>query len=100
MIKIISVLIFIVFCTTAAFSQKEIFTRQDTLRGSITAERAWWDLTYYHLQVKVNPADSSFAGSNLIGYRVIEPNGFNANRSPAADEDYAHYTGWNQPEIH
>jgi aminopeptidase N len=75
MIKIISVLIFIVFCTTAAFSQKEIFTRQDTLRGSITAERAWWDLTYYHLQVKVNPADSSFAGSNLIGYRVIEPNG-------------------------
>jgi aminopeptidase N len=75
MIKIISVLIFIVFCTTAAFSQKEIFTWQDTLRGSITAERAWWDLTYYHLQVKVNPADSSFAGSNLIGYRVIEPNG-------------------------
>jgi aminopeptidase N len=74
MIKIISVLIFFVFCATEVFSQKEIFTRQDTLRGSITAERAWWDLTYYHLQVKVNPADSSFAGSNLIGYRVIEPN--------------------------
>ena len=73
MIKIISVLIFFVFCTTEAFSQKEIFTRQDTLRGSITAERVWWDLTYYHLQVKVNPADSSFSGSNLIGYRVIEP---------------------------
>jgi len=75
MIKIAILFFFIVFCTTAAFSQNEIFTRQDTLRGSITAERAWWDLTYYHLNVNVNPADSSFAGSNLIGYRVIEPNG-------------------------
>jgi hypothetical protein len=74
MTKIISVLIFIVFCNTEAFSQNEIFTRQDTLRGSITSEREWWDLTYYHLTVNVNPADSSFTGSNLIGYRVIEPN--------------------------
>ena len=24
------------------FAQKETFTRQDTLRGSITVERAWW----------------------------------------------------------
>ena len=31
------------------FSQN--FTRQDTLRGSITPERAWWDLTYYHLDI-------------------------------------------------
>ncbi len=59
---------------TGATAQNQIFTRQDTLRGSITPERAWWDLTYYHLSVKVNPADSTFYGSNLIGYRVIEPN--------------------------
>ena len=26
-----------------------VFTHQDTLRGSITKERAWWDLKYYHL---------------------------------------------------
>jgi hypothetical protein len=31
------------------------YTRQDTLRGSITPERAWWDLTYYHLDIEVNP---------------------------------------------
>ena len=30
-------------------------TRQDTLRGSITNERSWWDLTYYHLDIKVEP---------------------------------------------
>ena len=27
-------------------SEKSDFTHQDTLRGSITPERAWWDLTY------------------------------------------------------
>ncbi len=59
--------------STAIFAQDPVFTRQDTLRGSITPERAWWDLSYYHLSVKVNPVDSSFTGSNLIGYRVTEP---------------------------
>jgi len=55
------------------FAQDQVFTRQDTLRGSITHERAWWDLNYYHLSITVNPVDSSFSGSNLIGYRVLEP---------------------------
>jgi aminopeptidase N len=49
----------------------EIFTRQDTLRGSITKERAWWDLKYYHLDIKVNPADSTISGSNTIRYKVL-----------------------------
>jgi len=40
-------------------NKKVEFTRQDTLRGSITTERAWWDLTYYHLDVKVDP-DNKF----------------------------------------
>ncbi len=75
MFKIISVFVFTIICISELYSQTDIFTRQDTLRGSITPEREWWDLTYYHLQVKVNPTDSSFSGSNLIGYQVIESNG-------------------------
>jgi len=47
------------------------FTRADTLRGSISPERAWWDVTYYDLDVRINPADSSIRGSNAITYRVI-----------------------------
>jgi hypothetical protein len=47
------------------------FTRQDTLRGSITPERAWWDLTYYHLDIAVKPSDSAIYGSNTVTYRVI-----------------------------
>ena len=50
------------------------FTRQDTLRGSITPERAWWDLTYYHLNIKVNPFDSTIYGTNTVIYNVLSGN--------------------------
>lgn len=49
-----------------------VFTRQDSLRGSITKERAWWDVKYYHLNIKVNPSDSTITGSNTIRYKVID----------------------------
>ena len=52
-------------------NKDEVFTRQDTLRGSITKERSWWDLKYYHLDIKVNPADSTISGSNTIRYKVL-----------------------------
>lgn len=48
-----------------------VFTHQDTLRGSITKERAWWDLKYYHLDVKVNPKDKTITGSNTVRYTVL-----------------------------
>ena len=50
------------------------FTRQDTLRGSITPERAWWNLTYYHLNIKVNPSDSTIYGTNTVIYKVLTAN--------------------------
>ena len=49
------------------------FTHQDTLRGSITPERAWWDLKYYHLDITVNPADSTIYGTNTVTYKVLTP---------------------------
>lgn len=55
--------------------EKSHFTRQDTLRGSITPERAWWDLTYYHLDIKVNPDEKYISGKNTIQYKVLEPHG-------------------------
>lgn len=52
------------------FQNKQEFTRQDTLRGSITPERVWWDLTFYHLDVTVNLKDSTISGTNTIQYQV------------------------------
>jgi len=57
---------------TLLFSQNT-FTHDDTLRGSITRERAWWDLTYYELRVRVDPDKQSLDGSTTVFYKVIEP---------------------------
>ncbi len=54
------------------FGQQRQFTRQDSLRGSITPERAWWDLTYYHLDITVDPDNKYISGSNVVQYRVLE----------------------------
>lgn len=52
--------------------EKKNFTRQDTLRGSITPEREWWDLTYYHLDIKVDPDNKYISGKNTIQYKVLD----------------------------
>ena len=51
---------------------KHQFTRQDTLRGSITPERAWWDLSYYNLNVSVDIDNEFISGSNEIHYKVLK----------------------------
>ncbi len=56
-----------------AAAQEAPLTRADTLRGSITPERAWWDVTHYDLDVHVSPADSSIRGTSGITYRVLQP---------------------------
>ena len=62
----------ILFLFQSALAQK--FTRADTLIGSITPERAWWDVTHYDLKVTVNPSQKTIKGSNTISYKVLEPN--------------------------
>ena len=51
---------------------KTLFTKQDTLRGSITEERAWWDLNHYHLDIKVDPEKKYISGHNTIEYTVLK----------------------------
>ena len=53
-------------------TEKNNFSRQDTLRGSITAERVWWDLTYYHLELTVDPDKKYISGKNTIKYTVLK----------------------------
>ncbi len=63
-----SVLLFIISFSVICQS----FTRQDSLRGGITPERAWWDLIHYDLKVDVNPEEKYIFGSNTIRYIVLE----------------------------
>ena len=53
-------------------AQSQVFTAQDSLRGSITPERGWWDLKYYHLSVDVNPDEKYIEGTNVMEYQVME----------------------------
>ena len=45
-----------------SFAQQQKFTLDDSLRGSITPERVWWDLNFYNLNVTVNPEKKSLSG--------------------------------------
>lgn len=51
--------------------QNHEFTHADTLRGSITPERGWWDVTKYALDVKFDFNKRSITGSNTIYYTVV-----------------------------
>jgi aminopeptidase N len=59
--------------TAAQAQDTTTFTHADTLRGTITPQRSWWDVAFYDLHVAVNPADSSVRGYNGITYRVLRP---------------------------
>ena len=61
------------FCVQSQLLAQE-YTRQDTVRGSITQERSWWDLKYYKLEVTVDPKTKSIHGKNTIHYKVLEAN--------------------------
>ncbi len=50
---------------------KHDFTRADTLRGSITPERAWWDVTAYDLEVWFDFNIRSLSGRNIISYKTV-----------------------------
>lgn len=48
------------------------YSRADSLRGGVTAERAWWDLTHYHLQIAVDIEARALSGTNRMTYCVRE----------------------------
>ncbi len=64
-------IVFLLF-TISITAQKNNFTKQDTLRGSITPERVWWDLKYYHLDIQVFPETKAIKGKNIIKYTVLK----------------------------
>jgi aminopeptidase N len=75
--KYISTLLLLISITFSYAQQAHLekkYTHQDSLRGSITNERAWWDLLKYNLTVAVDPENQSIKGSNIIKYKVLEPN--------------------------
>jgi aminopeptidase N len=68
-----AILIFILLLNSiSSIGQTKIFTLDDTLRGSITPERSWWDVGFYGLKVSVDPANQTLKGSVQIVYKVLQ----------------------------
>lgn len=52
-------------------NHKEDYTNQDSLRGSITPERAWWDVISYNIGITPDFNNRSIEGKNEIKFKVI-----------------------------
>lgn len=59
----------------SAQSQGNSYTLADTLRGSITPERSWWDVQRYELAFKPDFNSKTISGANKIIYKVVQYNG-------------------------
>ncbi len=62
---------FFIFLFSSFLAQSQQFSHSDSLRGTITPQRDWWDLTFYHLDVEVLPDLKQIHGTNTIRYRVV-----------------------------
>ncbi|SFS80563.1 M1 family metallopeptidase [Sphingobacterium wenxiniae] len=51
---------------------KELFTKADSLRGTLTPLRTCYDIQYYHLDVKVDIDRKFLSGSNLFKFKAVE----------------------------
>lgn len=49
-----------------------VYNHNDTLRGSITKERAWWDVTHYTLKIKPDIDNQTIQGVNFIRFKALK----------------------------
>jgi aminopeptidase N len=69
---------FMIFGSSTLLSQLKFdekqpqFTRSDTLRGMLRAERTSYDVTYYHLDVEIVPDSQFIKGSTTITFKVVD----------------------------
>ncbi len=68
--QILFLIVFTLLFQNNLYSQK--FTKQDSLRGSVTKERSWWDLQHYDININVFPNKKTISGENTIQYKVIK----------------------------
>lgn len=50
---------------------KPVGTHADSLRGSLNAERTWWDVQHYAITVQPDIAAQNISGKNIIRYKVV-----------------------------
>src|SRR5689334_14857433 len=59
-------------CAAQPLSNKKQYSRQDTLRGTITPERAWWNVLRYDIQVTPDYTTKTIQGKNRITISILK----------------------------
>lgn len=66
-----NVTLFLLLLAAGFAANAQEFDRGDTLRGTLGPLRSCYDVTYYDLDVRVMPEDSTISGSNLFVFKVV-----------------------------
>ncbi|CAN5541400.1 M1 family metallopeptidase [soil metagenome] len=74
MIKFFFLFLIFTIAYIGAFAQQKTYTHTDSLRGSITSEREWWDVLRYDVTVKPDIPNKTISGSCLITFKAIKNN--------------------------
>lgn len=75
--QIFTILGLLICLSNSSFSQlgtglPEKFSRKDSLRGTLSPERANYDVTFYNLDIKIDIENKYISGSNLIQFKVLK----------------------------
>ena len=54
---------------------QDFFTFKDSLKGSLTPERIWWDVMKYSLDITPDISNKKIKGCNQIDFKVIDESG-------------------------
>lgn len=63
-------LLLLACCPLQVFGQP--FSRSDSLRGTLNEHRAAYDVTFYDLNLKVDPRQKFISGYNTVHYEVVQ----------------------------
>lgn len=76
-LRLLSVGLFILLALFSKAQNKQAlkFTKADTLRGSITPERAWWNLLHYNINVRPDIQEKTISGSVAIQFKALQKPG-------------------------
>lgn len=76
MVRYIATIIITLIYSTLTTAQQEsdlLATTADSIRGSITPEREWWNVVYYDITVKPHIANKSISGVNNMRFTATNP---------------------------
>ena len=74
--RLLFLMLFLNSVPSAVFAQTDTTVsdqRAVELRGTVTAERAWWDLQRYDLKIEVDPEARTIEGTNEITFIPVSP---------------------------